>query len=349
MIFTLSELAALVGGTVEGDGTLKLSGVRGLEDAQTSHLSFFSNPKYRHPFLATKAGAVLVPLETPAVTHTALIRVANPTLAFARISQKFHPRAPRAPGVHPSAVVDGSARIDASATLLAHVSVGANAAIGARVVLHPGVRIGDGARVGEDSELHANAVVEAGCEVGARCILHSNSVVGADGFGFTLDASVPEHVKIPQAGIARLEDDVELGAGSCVDRATHGVTLVGRGAKIDNLVQVGHNVTVGPLSILCAQVGIAGSTVLGKGVMLGGQAGLAGHIEIGDLTQIGAQSGVGTNIAPNQVLLGTPPIEFAEQLKVMISLQHLPQLIKDVRALRKRVAELEAAAKGTTP
>jgi UDP-3-O-[3-hydroxymyristoyl] glucosamine N-acyltransferase len=225
-----------------------------------------------------------------------------------------------------------------------HVTVGAGAEVGARTILHPGVRIGEGARVGEDCLLHPNVVVRERCVLGNRVILQPGCVVGADGFGFALDLEGegrgPRHYKIPQIGIAVIEDDVELGANTCVDRAALGATRVGRGAKVDDLVMIAHNVEVGPLSILASQVGISGSTKLGMGVVAWGQAGLAGHLTIGDRATINAQAGVHTDLEPGAAVMGYPATAAAAWARNAAAFNRLSEMRRELRALRAEVAEL---------
>jgi UDP-3-O-[3-hydroxymyristoyl] glucosamine N-acyltransferase len=269
------------------------------------------------------------------------LKVAAPHLAFARIAQQFHPARTWASGVSDRAFVDSTATVDPSATVMAGATVQRGATIGARAALHPGVFVGEGASVGADSVLWSNVSVLERCSVGARCLLHPGVVVGADGFGFALDLAVPEHVKIPQTGVARVEDDVEIGANSCIDRATTGETVIGRGTKIDNLVQVGHNCVVGPYSILCAQVGLSGTTELGMGVMMGGQSGSAGHLKIGDLAKVGAQSGVMSDVEPNATVIGSPVLDHKDTLRSWALFARLPELNQQVRELKKRLDALE--------
>jgi UDP-3-O-[3-hydroxymyristoyl] glucosamine N-acyltransferase len=276
-----------------------------------------------------------------------VVRVADPQLAFARLAQHLHPGRRFAPGVSEKAAISAGAEVDPTATVMAFAVVERGAKVGARAVLHPGVYLGEGASVGDDSVLYPNVTVGERCEVGRRCVLHASAVVGADGFGFAFDHEKPEHVKIPQRGIARLEDDVELGACSTVDRATFGQTLIGRGTKIDNLVQIAHNVTVGPMSILCAQVGVSGSTRLGQGVLLGGQVGISGHLEVGALARVVAQSGVAQDVEPGATLFGSPAIDHRQFLKASAAFPKLPELIKELRALRKRVDALERKGEHT--
>ncbi|MBL8951124.1 MAG: UDP-3-O-(3-hydroxymyristoyl)glucosamine N-acyltransferase [Myxococcaceae bacterium] len=337
----LKELAAHVGGQIDGDASVQIEGLAPLEAAVPGQLSFFSNSRYKRAFHATKASAVLVADGTVRTNGVTLVKVENPQLAFARLSQLFFPARTYAAGVSSEAVVHAEAHVDPTATVMAGAVVSRGAVVGPRAVLHPGVFVGEGARVGAASVLHANVVVYDRCIVGERCTLHASSVVGADGFGFVLDLEALAHVKIPQAGIARLEDDVELGACSCVDRATLGETVVGRGTKIDNLVQVAHNVRVGPLSIVCAQAGISGSTQLGQGVVLGGQVGVAGHLQIGDLAKVAAQSGVAQDVEAGQTLGGSPAIEAGTWKRAAIVYAQLPELLKELRELKKRVSQLE--------
>ena len=343
---TASELAALVGGTLEGDGSVQVTGVSGLDQAKPGQLSFFGNQKYKQALAATKASVVLVQAGAPERGAKTYIVVANPSLAFARVAQQFHPPKQYVPGVSPKATVHPTAKVDATATVMDFVTVGAGTVVGARAVLSPGVFLGEAVHIGEGTVLKANVSVLDGCVIGARCLLHPGVVIGADGFGFALDLSVPEHVKIPQAGIVRVEDDVEIGACSCVDRATTGETVVGRGSKIDNLVQVGHNCTVGALSILCAQVGLAGSTELGKGVVLAGQVGVAGHLRIGDLAKVGAQSGIISDLDDGAAVMGSPSMPGRTWMKSNAVFTRLPELQKELRDLKKR---LEALEKGKAP
>ena len=343
---TVSELAALVGGTVEGDGTLEVTAVAGLEQAQPGQLSFYGNQKYKKALAATKASVVLVTADAPARGAKTYLVVGNPHLAFARVAQKFHPVKQHAPGISPRATVHPTAKVDPTATVMDFATVGPGTTVGARAVLFPGVYLGDFVRIGEGTVLSANVSVMDRCSIGARCLVHPGAVIGADGFGFALDMAVPEHVKIPQAGIVRVEDDVEIGACSCIDRATTGETVVGKGAKIDNLVQVGHNSTVGPLSILCAQVGLSGTTELGTGVVLAGQVGVAGHLRIGDLAKVGAQAGVISDLEDGAVVLGAPAMPSRDFMRSTAVFIKLPELHRELRDLKKR---LEALEKGKAP
>ncbi|MFZ5471116.1 MAG: UDP-3-O-(3-hydroxymyristoyl)glucosamine N-acyltransferase [Myxococcota bacterium] len=337
----LSELAAHVGGEVLGDGTLRIRGVNGLAEAGPGEISFYGNARYRRELLATKASAVLVGGDTPARNGVTYVRVANPHLAFAKVSALLHPTVRPAPGRSNAATLHPEASVHPEATVMANAVVERGAVVGARTVLYPGVYVGEHARVGEDCVLYPNAVVGERCQVGARVVLHAGVVIGADGFGFAFDPEIPEHFKIPQAGIVRVEDDVEIGANSCVDRATVGETVIGKGSKIDNLVQIAHNVKIGPLSILCAQVGVSGSAELGTGVVLAGQVGVVGHIRIGDLAKVGAQAGVAQEVPDGAMVTGYPAIEHKRWLRNTAAAEKLADLVKEVRQLRKRLDALE--------
>lgn len=345
---TLAELAAHVGGQLEGDGSLEISGVNGLSEASPSEISFYGNTRYRKEFLATRARAVLVSGEVPAPAGVSLVKVANPHLAFAKLSALFHPVTKPAAGIRPGAFVHPEAVVDASAAILAGAYVEKGARIGPRSILYPGVFVGEDAKIGADTVLHANAVIRERCSVGDRCIVHACAVIGADGFGFAFDPegqSGPEHFKIPQAGTVRVEDEVEIGACTCIDRATLGETVVGRGSKLDNLVQLAHNVRVGPLSLICAQAGVSGSTELGTGVILAGQVGVVGHIRVGDLARVGAQSGVSHDVPDGATVSGSPAVDHKQWLRASAAQTQVADLIKEVRALKKKVEALESRDK----
>jgi UDP-3-O-[3-hydroxymyristoyl] glucosamine N-acyltransferase len=343
--FTLAELAQRVGGRVEGDGSLRIERVRPLEEAGPSDVSFFANRKYLAAFQATRAGAVIVGESEAVAPGRTLLRAPNAYLAFARVSTLFHPPREAVPEISPQAVIAPGARVDPSAEVQPLAYVGPGASVGARTILFPGVYLGEGARVGDDCILHPNVVVRERCVVGHRCILQPGAVVGGDGFGFAFDmegdGSGPRHFKVPQAGTVEIEDDVEIGANSCVDRATLGRTVVRRGAKIDDLVMVAHNVDFGPLALAAAQVGISGSTRIGMGAILGGQVGIVGHLDIGDGVRLGAQSGVTNDIPPGETYTGYPARPHREWLREEAALRSLPGLVKRVRELEKALRKLQ--------
>ncbi|ATB32526.1 UDP-3-O-(3-hydroxymyristoyl)glucosamine N-acyltransferase [Melittangium boletus] len=340
----LGELATHVGGELLGDAGLLISGLNGLVEAGSGELSFYGNTRYRKQYDATRASAVLVGRDATPREGVSLVRVANPHLAFAQISRLFHPLPTYAAGVSPGAHVHPEASVHPDATVMAGATVDKGARVGARTVLFPGVYVGEAAVIGEDCLLYPNVTVREHCVVGARVMLHASCVVGADGFGFAFNpegARGPEHYKVPQAGIVRIEDDVEVGACTTIDRATLGETVIGRGTKIDNLVQIAHNVKVGPLSLLCAQAGVSGSSELGTGVVLAGQVGVVGHIRVGDMAKVGAQSGVAQDVEDGQTVSGTPAMPHKEWLRASAALGQLGDLLKEVRTLRRRVEMLE--------
>jgi UDP-3-O-[3-hydroxymyristoyl] glucosamine N-acyltransferase len=340
----LGELATHVGGELLGDAGLLIHGLNGLAEAGPGDVSFYGNTKYRRQYETTRASAVLVGTDAAPREGVSLIRVPNPHLAFARLLALFHTQPRPSAGVSPQAHVHPEARVHPEATVMAGATVERGASVGARSVLYPGAYVGEGASVGEDSLLYPNVTVRERCQVGSRVILHASCVVGADGFGFAFDAegaNGPEHYKIPQTGIVRIEDDVEVGACTCIDRATLGETVIGRGTKIDNLVQIAHNVKVGPLSLICAQAGVSGSAELGTGVVLAGQVGVVGHIRVGDMAKVGAQSGVAHDVEDGQVVSGSPAIPHREWLRASAAMGQLGDLLKEVRALRRRVEMLE--------
>jgi UDP-3-O-[3-hydroxymyristoyl] glucosamine N-acyltransferase len=339
---SISELAAAVGGEVLGDPALPIRGVNSLAEAEPGELSFYGNTRYRKELAATRASAVLLSGEAPPRADIVFVRVTNPHLAFAKISSLFHPRPRFSAGVRPGAHVHPEAHVHPDATVMAGATVERAATVGALSVLFPGVYVGENATVGEDCLLYPNVVIRERCVLGSRVILHAGAVIGADGFGFALDLEVPEHFKIPQAGIVRIEDDVEIGACSCVDRATVGETVVGRGTKIDNLVQLAHNVKVGPMALICAQAGVAGSAVIGTGALLAGQVGVVGHIKVGDMAKVGAQAGVAQEVPDGAIVSGSPAFDHREWLKASAAYAQLGAMVKEVRQLKRRLEALEA-------
>jgi UDP-3-O-[3-hydroxymyristoyl] glucosamine N-acyltransferase len=337
---TLEELAALVGGNVEGDRSLEIKGMASLEEAGEGEITFLAELKHASRLERTKASAVIVPLHLPSFPKP-LIRAPNPYLAYAKIQSFFQekPYIPR--GIDSHAFIGQGVNMGKDVSVYPFVYLGDGCGIGDRVVLYPGVYVGERAQIGEESTLYANVVVMDRCVIGKRVILHPGTVIGSDGFGFARDGN--RYVKIPQVGIVVIEDDVEIGAHCAVDRAAMGKTWIKRGVKTDNLVQVGHNVTIGEDTIIVAQVGIAGSTEIGNRVALGGQVGVVGHIKIGDGAMIGAQSGVGQDVAPGQVLSGSPAFSHREWLRAQALFPKLPEMRRTLNELEKRIKGLEEA------
>ena len=320
-----------------------LTGLAPLSAAGPDDLSWFADKRLAAQFQASRAGAVFVPEDLETDKETVLIRVANPELAMALTSAMFT-ALPKHPGrIMEGALVDPSARVAAGATVYPLAVVGPGAEIGAEAVIYPLAYVGAQVRIGPRTVIQPQAALLDGVSVGADCLIQAGAVVGADGFGF---AQTPEgrHVKIPQGGTVKLEDGVELGANAAVDRAFYGATRIGSGSKLDNLVQVAHNVDLGPDCALASQVGVSGSTKVGRGCILGGQVGLADHITLGDRTMIGAQAGAHQNLEGGQAYLGSPALPIKEARRVLISQRKLPDLIRRVRDLEKRLAALEAGA-----
>ena len=341
MKIRLHDLARAVGGKVVGDGEALISGVAPIDEAGEGDITFLANPRYIRHLKDSKASGVIA--EEPIGGFNTLV-VDNPYLAFAKILSLFYPQERPEPGIHPSAVVDPTATLGRDVTVLPWVFIGRKARIGDRVVLHPGVYVGEGVEIGDDSIIYPNVSIREGCRIGRRVIIHCNTVVGSDGFGYARDGE--RHVKVPQIGIVRIEDDVEIGACVTIDRATMGETVIGEGTKIDNLVQIAHNVKVGRDTIIVAQVGIAGSTRIGNRVTLAGQVGIVGHLTIGDGSVVAAQSGVAKDLPPGGTFSGTPAIPHREWLRVQTVLPRLPELKREVDRLRRELEEIKARLKG---
>jgi UDP-3-O-[3-hydroxymyristoyl] glucosamine N-acyltransferase len=333
----LAELAARLGCELRGDGELEILGVAGLDDAGSGDLSFLANPRYAEKLKLTRASAVVVaPGQEAGVP--ALVSD-NPYLVFARAVALVRPLPRPAPGLDPSARVDATAVVGEGVHVGALAVVGTGVRIGARSVLHPQVVLYDGVEVGEDCELHSGVQVRERCRLGSRVVVQNGAVIGADGFGFARDAAGRYH-KFPQVGIVVIEDDVEIGALTAIDRAALGETRIGRGTKLDNLVQVGHSVTIGEDSVIAGQVGIAGSVRIGRGVTLAGQVGVAGHIELGDGVVATAQSGIPGSLEPGAVVSGSPSFENRAWRKSIAAFARLPELLRRLREVERKVESL---------
>lgn len=335
---TLDEIATFLGGTVIGDGSVVIERIRGIDDAGEGDLTFVANPKYIKKLDTTAAGAVLVAPSTVCPGKNLLI-VADPYVAMGRLLALFHPEEEETAGIHADAFIEPGADVSPDAVVYPGVHISRGAKIKPRAVLYPGVFVGRDAVVGEASILYPRVTLYRRCLVGRRVVLHAGVIIGSDGFGFANPGR--ENIKIPQIGYVQIDDDVEIGANTTIDRGTLGRTWIQRGAKIDNLVQIAHNVVIGEYSIVVAQVGISGSTQLGKGVVIGGQAGLVGHIEIGEHVMVAARSGVHKDIPPHQIVAGAPHLPHRDWLKMEACLPKLPEMRAALAALQRRVAALE--------
>jgi UDP-3-O-[3-hydroxymyristoyl] glucosamine N-acyltransferase len=333
------DIAHALGCKLAGDGEIDISGVSGMEHAEPRHLTFLANPKYAHKVKHTRAGAILV--TEPVTDHPIACLVSeNPYLDFARALELFYRPPKPPPGIHPLASIAASAIVGEGASIGAFAVVGEKVRIGRNATLHPHVVIYDGAQIGDDFLAHSHAVVREFCRVGNRVILQNGAVIGGDGFGFAKRAD-GTHYKIVQSGITVIEDDVEIQCLSAIDRATVGESRIKRGAKIDNLVQVGHASVVGEDNIICAQTGLAGSSVLERNVLLAGQVGISGHLTIHDDVIVYAQSGVGGDVEKGSRISGSPAFAAGEWLRAITAFPKLPEMLKMVRELKKKVERLE--------
>ncbi len=330
----LAELARELDCQLEGDGALEITGVAGIDRAQPGEITFLTNPRYKPWLKQTRASAIIVAREAEPPGLPCL-RSDNPYLAFARTVEWFYQPPRPAPGIHATAVIAKSAQIGSNASIGPFCFVDEGVAIGKNAVLHSFVAIYRGAKIGDDFFAHSHAVVREFCRIGHRVTLQNGATVGPDGFGFARRADASYH-KILQAGTAVIEDDVEIQANACIDRATVGETRIGRGTKIDNLVQVGHASTVGEDTLLCAQAGLAGSTHVGSRVILAGQVGCAGHLTVGDGAIATAQTGIPNDVPPGQVVSGYPAMENKLWRKCAAVYARLPELQKTVRELKEK-------------
>ena len=335
----LGDIARALGCELKGDPAIDITGVAGMEHAAPGELTFLANPKYAHKVKDTRASAILVAEAVRDLPIASLVST-NPYLDFARALELFYQPPKPAPGIHPLASVAKSARVGDGASIGPFAVVGENVTIGRNAVLHPHVVIYEGAQIGDDFLAHSHAVVREFCRIGNRVVLQNGVVIGGDGFGFAKRAD-GTHYKIVQSGPAVIEDDVEIQSLTSIDRATVGETRVKRGAKIDSLVQVGHACVVGEDNIICAQTGLAGSSILERNVLLAGQVGISGHLTIHDNAIVYAQSGVGGDVEPGARISGSPALAANVWLRAITAFPKLPELVKLVRDLKKKVEELE--------
>ncbi|MDH4069282.1 MAG: UDP-3-O-(3-hydroxymyristoyl)glucosamine N-acyltransferase [Ignavibacteria bacterium] len=344
----LSELATFLGAELEGNGSIEVDRVDRIEHATSGAVSFIANPRYAKYLGNSQASAVIIARDldisslASRETPPALLRIADPYLAFLRVMARFNPPPdPLPPGVHPTAVVAQSARLGSGVRIGAHVVIGEQAVIGDDAVIGHNTVVCDRVVLDEKSIVYHNVTIREDCRIGKRVIVHSGTTIGADGFGFApkQDGS---YEKIPQLGIVVIEDDVEIGANCAVDRATMGETIIKRGTKLDNLIQVAHNVVLGEDIVIAAQSGISGSTKVGKGSMIGGQVGITGHLSIAERTRIGAQSGIHRSVTePGQTLFGSPAMKQREAFRVQGALGQIPDLLETVRKLKQAITVLE--------
>lgn len=337
----LSELAELASATVEsGSPDTEISAAAGLDLAGPGEVTFLANPKYTPQIRETKAAAIFlnegVEIER---TDIAVLRAKDAYVAYTLALRAFHPSSPIIPGVHPSAVIDPTAVVSDAAEIGANAVVGAGCSVAAGVKLHPNVTLYEGVSVGEGSILHSGVSVRENCEIGRNCIVHNNSTIGSDGFGYAKDEN-KRWLKIPQVGRVVLEDDVEIGANTAVDCASVGETRIKRGAKIDNLVQIGHSCTVDEDALICSQTGLAGSSVIGKRVILAGQVGIAGHLKVGDDSVLTAKSATSHDVEPGKVISGIPGFDNKEWLRSTAAFRRLADLQKKIRDLENAVEKL---------
>jgi UDP-3-O-[3-hydroxymyristoyl] glucosamine N-acyltransferase len=341
MELTLEQIAERIGGTVIGNPAARVTGLGSLDDAVEGQITFLANPKYAAKVATTRATAVILPPGGDGFGKN-VIETTDPYLAFAKVLTLFYVHAPKPRGVMAGALVSPDATLGSDISVYPGAYIAAGAKIGNRVVIHPGVVIYEGVTIGDDVTLHANVSIRERCRIGNRVIIHNGAVIGSDGFGYAPEGK--GYFKIPQIGIVVLEDDVEIGANTTIDRAAIDKTVIGRGTKIDNLVQIAHNCIIGEDTAIAAQTGIAGSTRIGNRVTVGGQVGIVGHLKIADNTMFGAKTGVLSHIDQPGAFSGSPAIPHKDWLRASAVYAKLPEMRKTVANLERRLAELEKQA-----
>lgn len=342
MEFTAKQIAELIGGQVEGDEHAAVSTFAKIEEGKEGAISFLSNPKYTHFLYETLSSVVLVnnDLQLEHKVKPTLIRVPNAYEAVAKLLQIYESMKPHKTGIDPLANVAPTATIGQDVYIGAFACIGDDAVVGDGSQIYPHAVVGDCVKIGQKAIIYPNVTIYQGCQIGNNVTLHAGSVIGADGFGFA--PGTDGYDKIPQIGIVVIEDNVEIGANTCVDRSTMGATVIRKGVKLDNLIQVAHNCEVGENTVMSAQVGMAGSTKIGQWCMVGGQAGFAGHIQVGDKTFVGAQSGVISNIKGDVQLIGSPTMDPKHFFKSQAIFRRLPDMYKELADLKKQIEELKA-------
>jgi UDP-3-O-[3-hydroxymyristoyl] glucosamine N-acyltransferase len=340
----LSELAEKTFATItQGEADIEITGAGGLDLAHSGQISFLANPKYTPQILETKASAIFLnENEFCERTDIAVVRSKDPYLAYTRALRIFHPDPAIAKFVHPTAVIDSSAKVAENVEIHANVVVGKNCEVAKNVRLFPNVTLYENVKIGANSTIHSGSSIRENCEIGANCIISNNVTIGSDGFGYAKDEE-KRWLKIPQVGRVVLEDDVEIGANTAIDCASIGETRIKRGAKIDNLVQIGHSCTVDEDALICSQTGLAGSSIIGKRVVLAGQVGIAGHLKVGDDAVLTAKSATSHDIEPGKIISGVPGFDNRDWLRSTAAFRRLGEMAKTIRALEKRLAELENA------
>lgn len=341
MEFTALQIAQVLGGTIEGNPDVAIRTYSKIEEGVPGALTFFANPKYEHFVYSTAATAILVNNDfTPSQEVKAtLIRVPNAYEALAQLLNMYEQMQPKKVGIEQPSYISPKASVGDFAYVGAFAYIGDNAKIGKNVKIYPQAYIGDGVVIGDDTIVYAGVKIYKGCKIGHRCTLHAGCVIGADGFGFAPDAN-GEYQKISQIGNVEISDDVEIGANTCIDRATMGSTRIGKGTKLDNLIQIAHNVEIGESTVMAAMGGVAGSTKIGSHCMFGGQTGIAGHIQVADGTKCGAQTGISGNVKkPGQTLFGSPAIDVMTYNKAYAIFRHLPEMKRQLDELVKSQKE----------
>jgi len=335
---TLDEIARIIGGEPVGDKEVLITGLSGIKEAKQGDLTFVANPKYLPLMEETKASAIIVSRDIEFFGKP-LIRTENPDLAFARTVSLFAPETIHPKGIHPDARIGKNVKLGKDVALSAYVVIEDNVEIGDNTIIYAGVYVGHHTCIGADTLIYPHVTIKERVSIGNRVIIHSGTVIASDGFGFSTVRGV--HHKIPQIGTVVIEDDVEIGANVTIDRARFDKTLIKKGTKIDNLVQIAHNVTIGEHSIIVAQTGISGSVEIGKGVILAGQSGVIGHVRVGDNVIAAARTGITKSIPDNTLISGFPAKVHKKEMKIKASLGRLPELLEEIKTLRKKIQELE--------
>lgn len=335
---TLKEIASIINGKIIGDQDIVISGVCGIKEARAGDITFVANPKYAPLIETTQASAIITCPEVNSEKKT-LIHTANPSLAFAKLISSIIPQDKKVVGIHPSAVISKEAKLGKDVSIGAYTVVEDKVIIGDNTTIYPGCFVGSHTSIGEGSLIYPHVSIRERISIGKRVIIHSGTVIGSDGFGFATIEGL--HHKIPQVGTVEIGDDVEIGSNVSIDRARFDKTVIGKGTKIDNLVQIAHNVVIGENSVIVAQAGISGSTAIGKGVILAGQVGIVGHVNIGDGVVVAAQSGVSKSIPAHTQVWGYPAKPFKLAKRINACIQRLPNLYKRIEQLQRKIEELE--------